>query len=148
VSRAQPLADRIRPLRRFAGRVESAQVRWFGSSVLSVVFRQPVLLLETTGRRSGRRRRTTVAYRELEGDLVVVGGAGGQTRAPDWIANLRADPAVFVTRRRRTSPMVARVLEGEERQATWDALAPTWPIITKYERRAGRPIPVVRLGPG
>jgi deazaflavin-dependent oxidoreductase (nitroreductase family) len=139
------LADRVRPLRRVAGRVEAAEVRWFGRSVLSVVFRQRVLVLETTGRRSGKRRRTTVAYRERGSALVVVGGAGGQTRPPDWVANLRAHPGVTVIRRRRTTHMTARVLEGEERQLVWDQLCPAWPMIARYQDRAGRPIAVVEL---
>src|SRR5690606_16106134 len=73
------LADLIRPVRRLAGRVESAEVRWFGHSILSILFRQRVLVLETMGRKTGARRRTVVAYREAGGQVVVVGGAGGQS---------------------------------------------------------------------
>jgi deazaflavin-dependent oxidoreductase (nitroreductase family) len=141
------LADRIRPLRRFGGRFEVAEARWFGRSVLSVLFRQPVLVLQTTGRRSGKRRRTTLAYREVAGDLVVVGGAGGQTAIPDWVANLRADPGVVVTRKRRTSAMRATELVGADRQAMWDRLLPELPMMATYEARAGRPIPIVVLRP-
>ena len=139
------VADRIRPLRRFVGRIEGLEVRWLGFSVLSVLFRQRVLVLETTGRRSGKRRRTTVAYRLLDGRPIVVGGAGGQSQRPDWVANLMADPDVVAIRNRRATPMTATVLDGAERQAAWDRLAPAWPIIAKYEARAGRPIPVIRL---
>lgn len=135
----------MRPLRRFAGYVESAEGRLFGRTILSTLYRQEVLVLETTGRRTGKRRRTTLACREVEGDTVIVGGAGGQTRPPDWVANLRSNPHVIVTRGRRTVPMVARVLDGDERQATWDLLLPSWPIITKYQQRAGYPIPVIKL---
>lgn len=79
--------DRLRPVRRFARPFEAAQVRRFGRSLLSVSFRTPVLVLHTTGRRSGRPRRTTLAFKRSEdGSLVVVGGAGGQARLPDWVA--------------------------------------------------------------
>jgi deazaflavin-dependent oxidoreductase (nitroreductase family) len=145
--RQRNAADLIRPVRRLAGHVESAEVRRFGRSILSTLFRQQVLVIETVGRRSGKRRRTTVAYRELDGRLVVIGGAGGQSRPPDWIANLRATPNVGVTRQRRTQRMHARVLDGEERQSAWDALLPDWPMIAKYQDRAGYPIPVVLLQP-
>jgi deazaflavin-dependent oxidoreductase (nitroreductase family) len=141
------LADRMRPLRRLAGHVEATEVRLLGRSLLSVLFRQQVLALETTGRRSGKRRRTTVAYREQGSELVVVGGAGGQTCQPDWVVNLRADPDVTVSRRRRTADMTAHVLEGEERQRVWDELSPGWPMIAKYQERAGHPIPVITLTP-
>lgn len=130
-----------------AGRFEVAETRWFGRSLLSVAFRQPVLVLESTGRRSGKRRSTTLAYRDLDGQLVVVGGAGGQTTTPDWVANVRANPAVVVTRRRRSTPMLARELSGAERAAMWERLLPMLPMIATYEERAGRPIPVIVLSP-
>lgn len=145
--RRRNVADLIRPVRRLAGNVESAEVRWFGRSILSTLFRQRVLVIETIGRRSGKRRRTTVAYRELDGQLVVVGGAGGQSRPPDWVANLRATPNVGVTRQRRSLRMHARILDGEERRSAWDTLLPDWPMIAKYQDRAGYPIPVVLLQP-
>jgi deazaflavin-dependent oxidoreductase (nitroreductase family) len=139
------LADRLRPLRRLARPIESAEARWFGRSLLSVLFRTPVLVVETTGRRTGRRRRTTVAWCRVDGVLVVVGGAGGQTQVPDWVANLRADPQVVVTLRRRSSPMRAQELVGEERAAIWPRLVAVWPRIEDYERRAGHQIPVIAL---
>lgn len=141
------LADRLRPLRRWAGRVEAAEVARFGRSGLSVLFRRRVLVLHTTGRRSGRERRTPLAYQEVDGAYVVVGGAGGQTAVPDWVLNVRADPAVRLTVDRRSCDAVATELHGAERQAMWDRLLPEMPLIAKYERRAGRPIPVLVLRP-
>lgn len=76
--------DRLRPVRRLLRGIEAAQVRRFGRSFLSTLFRTPALVLETLGRKSGRPRQTALAYHRLaEGDLVVVGGAGGQRRVPD-----------------------------------------------------------------
>jgi deazaflavin-dependent oxidoreductase (nitroreductase family) len=129
------------------GRVETAEVRWFGRSIVSVVARQQVLVLTTTGRRSGKVRRTTVAYTEVGGQIVVVGGAAGQTRPPDWVANLAADPLVEVTIRRATAPMRAMVLVGDARRRVWDAVLPRWPFIANYEARAGYEIAVVVLEP-
>jgi deazaflavin-dependent oxidoreductase (nitroreductase family) len=143
--RARNAFDRLRPVRRLVGPVEAAEARWFGRSLLSLVYRTPVLVLETTGRRTGRRRQVTLACCEIEGDLVVVGGAGGQSRLPDWVANLRADPKVTVTRRRRRTPMRARELHGDERAAMWRQLLPIWPQVTTYEERAGYEIAVVVL---
>jgi deazaflavin-dependent oxidoreductase (nitroreductase family) len=140
--------DRLRLVRRLVGPVEAAQVRRFGRSGLSTVLRTPVLVLETTGRRSGARRATALAYhRGTDGALYVVGGAGGQARLPDWVANLRVDAraAVVVDRTRR--PVLARELEGPDRAAAWEVLRRVWPRIERYERRAGRPVPVVRLDP-
>lgn len=139
------LADRIRPLRRVAGRVEAAEIRRFGRSGLAVLFRTPVLVLETTGRRSGATRSTPLAYHRDGDDLLVVGGAGGQTATADWVHNLRADPAAVAVVDRERRPVRAVELAGDEREATWAALARVWPRITTYERRAGRPVPVIRL---
>ena len=141
------VADLIRPVRRWAGRIEAWEVARFGRSGLSVLFRRPVLVLHTTGRRSGRERRTPLAYRELDGAYVVVGGAGGQTAVPDWVLNVRSEPAVRLTVDRRSCAAVATELHGVERQAMWDRLLPEMPVIAKYERRAGRPIPVLVLHP-
>lgn len=141
-------ADLLRPVRRVTGRFEAAQVRLLGRSVLSVIFRRPVLVLETIGRRTGRPRRTVLAYHPLEqGDLAVVGGAGGQTRSPDWVANLRADPNVLVIVARQRVPVCAVEVTGSERTELWVMLRRVWPQIDAYEQRVGREVPVFRLSP-
>jgi deazaflavin-dependent oxidoreductase (nitroreductase family) len=143
---ARTLADRVRPVRRLVGRVEVMEIRRLGWSGLSVVFRTPVLVLETTGRRSGRTRSTPLAYhRDDDGSLLVAGGAGGQTTTADWVRNLRADPRAVTVVRRQRQPVRAVELTGVERDETWAELVEVWPRIATYERRAGRPIPVIRL---
>jgi deazaflavin-dependent oxidoreductase (nitroreductase family) len=138
--------DRARALRRFARPIEAAQIRWLGGSVVSLVARTPVLLLHTTGRRSGSARVTPLAYhRDDEGRFLIVGGASGQVRVPDWVANVRADPDVAITVDRNRVEVRAEELGGDERRATWAALATVWPRIDTYEQRAGRPVPVIRL---
>jgi deazaflavin-dependent oxidoreductase (nitroreductase family) len=138
--------DRLRPVRRALGPVEAAQVRRFGGSVLSLAFRTPVLLLHTTGRTTGAERTTTLAHHEdADGSLLIVGGAGGQVRIPDWVANLRAAPRAAVTLDRRRVEVTAHELGGDERATVWQRLTAVWPRIDAYERRAGRPVPVFRL---
>ena len=142
------LLDRLRPVSRALRGVEAAQVRRFGRSLLSTLFRTPVLVLETVGRRSGERRQTALAYhRVAEGRFVVVGGAGGQRRIPDWVANVRARPTVHVVVDRVRRPMTAVELHGDVRARAWDELRRVWPRIERYEQRAGRRIPVFRLEP-
>jgi deazaflavin-dependent oxidoreductase (nitroreductase family) len=141
--------DRIRVVRRLTSGIEATQVKRFGRSGLSLLARTPVLVLETTGRKSGRRRETTLAYLPLDCDqLLVVGGAGGQTRLPDWVANVRANPTVMVTVNRTRRPMHAVELRGTERETAWKQALAEWPQIASYESKAGRPVPVVRLAPG
>jgi deazaflavin-dependent oxidoreductase (nitroreductase family) len=144
---ARNLADRLRPLRKVVGPIEAAEIRRFGRSGLSLVFRTPVLVLETTGRRSGRRRRTPLAFHRDGDDLLVVGGAGGQTATADWVHNLRADPDATAIVDRERRPVRALELAGTERESAWATLVAVWPRVAAYERRAGRPVPVIRLSP-
>jgi deazaflavin-dependent oxidoreductase (nitroreductase family) len=138
--------DRLRPIRRVLRGIEAAQVRWFGQSLLSMLFRTTALVLETVGRKSGERRQTALAYHRLgDGDLVVVGGAGGQRRVPDWVANVRANPDVHVVVDRVRRAMTALELGDDERSAVWNEVRQVWPQIVTYEERAGRPVPVFRL---
>ncbi len=138
--------DRLRAVRRAVGPIEAWEVERFGRSGLSVLFRTPVLVLHTVGRRSGAPRRSVLAVHEgPDGTLLVVGGAGGQARTPDWVLNLRADPDVEVTWRRRRVAVRAVELAGAERDEAWERLGAVWPRITTYERRAGHPVPVLRL---
>lgn len=138
--------DRLRPVRRLTGPIEAAQVRRFGKSGLSIAFRTRVLVLRSTGRRSGRERSVTLAvHEEGDGSLLVVGGAGGQVRLPDWIANLRQQPIAAVALDRGRFRVRAEELAGTERAAIWSRLLQVWPQIDTYERRAGRDVPVVRL---
>lgn len=141
------LVDRLRPLRRLLAPAEAAQVRRFGASVLSLLYRADVLVLHTTGRRSGAERDTTLAHTRIGEQLVVVGGAGGQRRLPDWVANLRARPAAAVTLAGDRFAVHAVELRGAERARLWPQLVQRWPRIEVYERRAGRAVPVFRLDP-
>jgi deazaflavin-dependent oxidoreductase (nitroreductase family) len=138
----------LRPARRLARPFEAAQVRWFGRSLLSVAFRTEVLVLHSTGRRSGTERGTTLAFHRLEdGSLIVVGGAGGQVRVPDWVANLRARPDVAVTVDRRRVDVRAEELAGAARTEMWREVRAIWPRVDVYQRRAGQDVPVFRLIP-
>jgi deazaflavin-dependent oxidoreductase (nitroreductase family) len=138
--------DRFGFLRRIARPIEVVQIRWFGASVISAFMRTPVLVLHTTGRRSGAHRATPLAFHhEEDGVLVIVGGASGQVRVPDWVANLRAEPNAAVTIDRARNEVVAEELVGDERRRVWAVVREVWPRIEGYERRAGRPVPVFRL---
>lgn len=123
-------------------------MRRFGHSLLSLVFRTPVLVLTTTGRVSGMARDTPLAYlSDGEDRLLVVGGAAGQARLPDWVANLRADSSVEVTIDGTTRPMHAVELSGTERDDAWVRAVARWPRVERYQARAGRAVPMVRLVP-
>jgi deazaflavin-dependent oxidoreductase (nitroreductase family) len=138
--------DASRPARRLLARAEVGCARRWGWTIVSRALSTDVIVLETTGRRSGRARSTVLSALDLaDGRLLVSGGAIGQTRTPDWVANVRAGGPVRVLGPAGARPV--RVLEptGEEREQ-WRALAlDTWPRAGRYEEWSGRPLPVFLL---
>jgi len=105
----------------------------------------PVLLLTTTGRKTGQPRTWPVAYLADGADLIIIASAGGQPRHPAWYLNLRATPQVTVQVGARTQPMVARVTAGDERAQLWARVVRAYPAFAGYERKTTRQIPVVVL---
>lgn len=145
-------ADRLRWWRRIQGRIETAQLRAIGWSPSSLLWRLPVLVLVTCGRRTGKRRQTALTYvRDESGRLLVAGGAVGQTRIPDWVANLRAEPNCEIIVDKTTTAVRAVELTGGERDRGWERFGEELPRLkarmADYERRAQRRIPVFRLDP-
>lgn len=140
--------DLLRPLRRLLRPIEVVAVRRTGGSLLGAGFGTEVLVLETTGRRTGRRRSSVVAaWRRDDGTIVVAGGAGGQARVPDWVANLRADPLAIVEAGRIRTAVLAAEATGADRAGLWPSVVERWPRVEVYEARAGRPVPVFVLTP-
>jgi deazaflavin-dependent oxidoreductase (nitroreductase family) len=104
------------------------------------------LLLTSTGRRSGQPRQVPLLYVERDGAFIVIGSNWGGENHPAWSANLIDQPKATATVRGRTLPVHARLLTGDERQTTWDAVAAYWPAYNTYATRAAnREIRVFRL---
>jgi deazaflavin-dependent oxidoreductase (nitroreductase family) len=106
---------------------------------------QPLLILTTTGARSGLPRVTPLLY-SREGDhLVVIASKGGEPSHPDWYHNLVAHPEALVELGGEIFPVRAQVAEGAERRRLFDQQAAQMPFFAEYERRTPRTIPVVIL---
>jgi deazaflavin-dependent oxidoreductase (nitroreductase family) len=103
------------------------------------------LLLVTRGRRSGKLRRTALAYGEHDGGLVVVASNGGAHRHPDWYLNLVKDPAVQVQVRGERFAARARDARADERPALWQLMTSLSPALDDFQQESGREIPVVIL---
>ena len=107
----------------------------------------PVLLLTTTGRRSGKPRTTPLLY-VREGDtIVVVASNGGSDSSPAWWLNLRSDPHVEVEIGRARTRVTARKASPEERVRLWAEFTSGFPGYAKYATKTAREIPVVMLEP-
>jgi len=115
---------------------------------LSVAVGQPVLLLTTTGARSGQPRTTPLMFMREGDDVVLIASAGGSTRNPAWYYNLRAHPEAAVTLGGRTLRCKAREAGGAERDALWNRACEFYVGFSKYQKRAGeRRVPVMILSP-
>ncbi|WP_306204047.1 nitroreductase/quinone reductase family protein [Actinoplanes sp. RD1] len=105
-----------------------------------------LLLLTTTGRRTGTRYTTPVApVTGPDGRTYLIGSAGGSPRHPDWYLNILADPEVTVEDGDRTYQAHATVLTGAERDRIFDAAAAENPGWAKYQAGVARILPVVAL---
>ena len=107
--------------------------------------RDRIVLLTTTGARTGQRRTTPMMFHRDGGRLLVVASNVGAPKHPDWYRNLVADPRVTVEVGDETYPAVATTLEGTERARAWSTLKEGYPFFTDHEASTERIIPVVAL---
>lgn len=104
-----------------------------------------MLLLRTTGRRSGQQRTSALLYYRDRDRLVVVGSKGGSDTGPAWLLNLQANPNVEVQVARKRSPARARIATPAERRRLWPVMTAIWPAYELYQARTRRRIPLVIL---
>ena len=104
-----------------------------------------ILLLTTTGRKTGNESTTPLIY-DLDGDNpVIVASKGGAPEHPGWFLNIEKTPEVGVQILGETFRARARVAEGEERERLWALLNEMWPHYEEYQAKTDRAIPVVVL---
>ena len=103
----------------------------------------PVLLLSTTGAKSGLRRTNSLMYLPDGDRWVVFASKGGGPTSPDWFHNLVANPAVSLEVGTESFEADATVVTGEERDHLYGRQAQLYPQFAEYERRTTRKIPVV-----
>jgi deazaflavin-dependent oxidoreductase (nitroreductase family) len=107
-----------------------------------------ILLLTTTGNKSGKPRTVPVMQFEDQGRRFVIGSFAGAPQDPAWIKNLRKTPRVGVEVPGRRYDADTKVLSGDERSRIWKKVVETAPGFAAYEQKArGREIPVVELLP-
>ena len=140
-----------RTLRRWAIRALSkahlAAYRVSRGRVLGSVAGMPVLLLTTTGRRSGKARTTPLTFFRDGADLVVIASNGGADRPPDWSLNLQQTPRAVVEIGTDTLVVTARAASEQERERLWAVVTATYAGYARYQERTTRRIPVVLLTP-
>lgn len=104
-----------------------------------------LLLLTTTGAKTGEERTNPLAYSRDGDRLVIVASKGGAPRNPDWFHNLRAHPEVSVELGPEKFRARATVADDAERRRLYDQHAAKMPAFADYEKKTARKIPVVVL---
>ena len=126
------------------GRLHVALYRRSGGRIGRRTKKVPVLLLTTTGRRTGEARTVPlVHYRD--GDDIILSASNAGNWLPAWFLNVEAEPQVTVELGDQRFDAVAEIAGEDERPALWDGMVAQNPAFADYAVRAGRIIPMVRL---
>lgn len=106
-----------------------------------------VLLLTTTGRKSGKTYITPLGRFDHADGYVIVASNAGQSTNPAWYYNLKSNPRVTVQVMDKVIPVTAEVLTGDARAQAWQQVIAAAPSYAAYEKRTTREIPLVLLRP-
>ncbi len=132
---------------RVTGKMNIPIYRATRGRVMGKIGRAPVLLLHSTGRRSGQLRVAPVVYLADGANVVVIGSNAGNRNEPGWSFNLKANPAAHVEIGGEHRDVTARVATGEERERLWKAMNAQYSGFDDYEARTSRDIAVFVLEP-
>jgi deazaflavin-dependent oxidoreductase (nitroreductase family) len=135
----------VRTATKYIGALHRLLYRMSGGRIGSRVWDLPVVLLTTTGRRTGKKRTVPLCSLQAGNDVVVIGSYGGLDQPPAWWLNLQANPHAEVATGRERHAVTARNAEPEERAILWAEVTARAPGYLEYERRTTREIPVVIL---
>jgi deazaflavin-dependent oxidoreductase (nitroreductase family) len=132
---------------RVFSRIHITLYRWTDGIIGGRIFGNRMLLLTTTGRKTGQLRTTPVAYLTIGDAMVIVGGAAGAAKQPAWWLNLESHPEAQVRVGRRKLQVCATRALPEEQQRLWACYPAQHALFDKMQKRVSREIPVVILRP-
>ncbi|OMB89571.1 deazaflavin-dependent nitroreductase [Mycobacterium colombiense] len=104
-----------------------------------------LLLLHTTGAKSGQPRVSPLAYFRIDGKLIIIGSFAGAPVSPAWVHNLRANPQARVEIGTDTFDVTAHELPADERAALFDKVTAAAPGFAEYQAKTTRVIPLFEL---
>jgi F420H(2)-dependent quinone reductase len=137
----------FRTLLKSLGGLHKLLYRASGGRIGGRIWGLPILLLTTTGRKSGKARTNPLCFLRRGDDLVVVASNGGMDWFPSWWLNLLQEPRAAVQIGHIRRPVHARKAAPEERARLWAELTATAPGYLRYQQRTRREIPLVILEP-
>src|SRR5260370_6102016 len=118
-----------------------------GGGIGKRIGRARMLLLRTTGRKSGLPRTAALLYHRDDSSYVVVGSRGGSDLPPAWLLNLEAAPEVVVQVGTKRFPARARVASADERRRLWPEMTRLWPQYDRSQSQTRPSLPLVIRAP-
>jgi deazaflavin-dependent oxidoreductase (nitroreductase family) len=104
-----------------------------------------LLLLTSTGAKSGQPRLAPLAYMTIDGKMIIIGSKAGADTNPDWVHNLRANPRAHVEVGTEAYDVIARELPADERDDTYPKVVALAPGFGEYQEKTSRRIPLFEL---
>lgn len=105
-----------------------------------------LLLLTTTGAKSGQPRLAPLAYFTIDGKMIIIGSKAGADTNPDWVHNLRANPEAHIEVGTEAYDVTSRELPRDERDALFAKVVAAAPGFGEYQSKTSRIIPLFELG--
>lgn len=107
----------------------------------------PILLLTTTGRKTGLPRTIAIIYGRDNEDYLLTASQGGAPLHPSWYLNLQANPEAQIQVKAEVIPVVTRTASESEKPRLWKIETDVWPNYDVYQQRTTRSIPIVIVTP-
>jgi len=118
-----------------------------GGRIAGKVGKLPVLLLTTTGRKTGKQRTLPVGYIMDGSTYVITASAGGAEKHPGWFFNIRSNPQATIQVNDKRIQVTAEIAGAEKKTELWTRLVEVAPNFAGYQKRTSREIPMVILHP-
>jgi F420H(2)-dependent quinone reductase len=132
---------------RGAKKLHSSIYRASDGRIWGTMFGGPILLLNTTGRKSGQRRTTPLMYASDGDDFILIASNGGAPNHPAWYLNLKANPEATVEVGDREVRVRAEEAHQEEKARLWQKMVEVYSGYDGYQRKTEREIPLLVLHP-
>ena len=118
-----------------------------GGKLFGRIGKSPILLLNTVGRKSGRKRTSPLLYVMDGEDFVIIASKGGAPTHPAWYLNLKANPDATVEVGDREVRVKAQEVDSEEKVRLWQKMVEMYSAYDDYQSKTKREIPLLLLRP-